>query len=57
MPRIVVPGMRRPIPNIAMVIDTSGSVDDQLLGRALGEVDGALRALGIGASSVTVLLV
>ncbi len=55
MPRIVVPGMRRPVPNIAMVVDTSASVDDQLLGRALGEVDGALRALGVGSASVTVL--
>ena len=38
-----------------MVIDTSGSVDDALLGRALGEVDGALRGLGVSGASVTVL--
>jgi len=38
-----------------MVIDTSGSVDDTLLGRALGEVDGALQALGVSDGSVTVL--
>ncbi len=55
MPRIVLPGVRRPIPNVAMVVDTSGSVDDHLLGRALGEVDGALRALGVGSAAVTVL--
>lgn len=54
VPRVVLPGMRRPTPNVAFVVDTSGSVDDALLGRALGEVDGALRALGVGDSAVTV---
>jgi predicted metal-dependent peptidase len=53
-PRIVLPGTRRPLPHVAMVIDTSGSVPDVLLGRALSEVDGALRALGVGDASVTV---
>jgi predicted metal-dependent peptidase len=38
-----------------MVVDTSGSVDDRLLGRAMGEVDGALRSLGIRGDGVTVL--
>ena len=52
---IVLPGTRRPLPNVAMVVDTSGSVDDQLLGRALGEVDGALAGLGVRDSAVTVL--
>ena len=39
---IVLPGMRRPVPRVSMIIDTSASVDDELLARALGEVDGAL---------------
>jgi predicted metal-dependent peptidase len=55
LPDVVLPGTRRPAPNIAFVIDTSGSVDDTLLARALGEVDGALRGLGVSGSSVTVL--
>lgn len=55
VPNVVLPGTRRPIPNVALVIDTSGSVDDELLGRALGEVDGALRGLGVTGSSVAVL--
>lgn len=54
-PRVVLPGMRRPLPAVAMVVDTSGSVDDRLLGRAMGEVDGALRSLGIRGDGVTVL--
>ena len=55
VPNVVLPGTRRPVPNVALIIDTSGSVDDSLLGRALGEVDGALRGLGVTGSSVTVL--
>lgn len=54
-PNILQPGWRRPIPHIAMVIDTSGTVDDQLLGRAMAEVDGAIGALGIPGACVTVL--
>ena len=53
-PRILLPGLRRPVPQVAVVVDTSGSVDDVLLGRALGEVDGALRGLGVTDSSVSV---
>jgi predicted metal-dependent peptidase len=53
-PRILLPGMRRPLPSVAVVIDTSGSVDDTLLGQALGEVEGALRGLGVGESSLAV---
>ena len=55
VPNVLLPGTRRPVPNVALIIDTSGSVDDHLLGRALGEVDGALRGLGVTGSSVTVL--
>ena len=55
LPNVVLPGTRRPVPNVAFVVDTSGSVDDTLLARALGEVDGALRGLGVSGSSVTVL--
>jgi predicted metal-dependent peptidase len=43
------------VPNVALIIDTSGSVDDTLMGRALGEVDGALTGLGVADRSVTVL--
>lgn len=54
-PGIILPGQRRPVPRVALVVDTSGSVDDGLLARALGEVDGVLRALG--GTSVTVFAV
>lgn len=57
VPNILLPGTRRPLPDVAMIIDTSASIDDTLLGRALGEVDGALRALGVAGESVRVLAV
>ncbi len=55
VPGVVLPATRRPLPRVAMVVDTSGSVDDTLLGRAQGEVDGALRALGVSGEAVSVI--
>lgn len=56
-PNVVLPTMRRPVPRVAIVVDTSGSVDDGLLAQALGEVDGVLRSLAVGDGNVTVLAV
>lgn len=53
--QVVLPGMRRPTPDAAIVVDTSGSVDDGLLAQALAEVQGALAACGTADSSVRVL--
>ncbi|MDP8970933.1 MAG: VWA-like domain-containing protein [Actinomycetota bacterium] len=46
-PDVVMPSLRQPTPNVAVVIDTSGSMSDQMLAQALGEVGGVLRSLGI----------
>jgi predicted metal-dependent peptidase len=54
LPGFVLPGQRRPVPRVSVVIDTSASVDDGLLARALGEVDGAIAALGVAGSQLTV---
>jgi predicted metal-dependent peptidase len=43
---VVLPGFLRPVPEVAVVIDTSGSMHEALLGRALGEVESLFRALG-----------
>ena len=53
-PAFLQPGWRRPVPSIAMVVDTSASVDDRLLGQAIAEVEAALTALGVPGASVTV---
>lgn len=55
VPGVLLPGWRRRAPAVACVVDTSGSVDEGLLGRALDEVEGALRALGVASDGVTVL--
>lgn len=54
-PQVILPGMHRPVPNVALVVDTSGSVDDGLLAQALAEVDGALTGSGVPGAQVSVV--
>jgi predicted metal-dependent peptidase len=44
---VVLPALRRPVPEVAVVCDTSGSMTDELLAAVLAEVDGLLRGLGL----------
>ncbi|HUN32593.1 MAG TPA: VWA-like domain-containing protein [Trebonia sp.] len=46
-PDVVLPALRRPVPEVAVVCDTSGSMTDDLLAAALAEVEGLLSALGL----------
>ena len=43
---VVLPALRRPVPEVAVVCDTSGSMTDELLAMVLAEVEGPLRSLG-----------
>ena len=43
---MVLPSLRKPSVEAAVVCDTSASIDDDLLVSALSEVDGMLRAVG-----------
>jgi len=47
-PRIIQPSMVAPIPRLAVVIDTSGSMGTRRSGMALGEVKGILKSMGCG---------
>ncbi len=45
--QVVLPALRRPVPEVAVVCDTSGSMTEDLLAMVLAEVDGLLRSLGL----------
>ncbi len=48
VPNVVLPSLRQPLPKVAMVLDTSGSMSDEMLSQSLAEVEGVLRGLGVG---------
>lgn len=44
--RVLLPSLHRPVPEVAVVCDTSASMDDDLLARSLAEVEGILAGVG-----------
>jgi predicted metal-dependent peptidase len=54
VPRVVLPALQRPVPRVAIIIDTSASVADEQLSTAWTEVHGCVRALGIRRDMLTV---
>jgi hypothetical protein len=56
-PDLVLPTLHRPIPDVVIVCDTSGSMGDRLLARALAEVEGVLVRAGLRHTRLRVLAV
>lgn len=52
---VILPALRRPLPAVAVVIDTSRSMSEHLLGEVVAEVEGILRGVGVGRSRIHVL--
>lgn len=44
--RVLLPSLHRPVPEVAVVCDTSASMSEELLGRSLAEVEGILASVG-----------
>jgi hypothetical protein len=55
LPDVVLPSLRQPRPVVAVVLDTSGSMSDGMLGQVLGEVGGLLAGLGIARDRLSVV--
>jgi predicted metal-dependent peptidase len=55
IPRVVTPALRRPLVTVAVVVDTSGSMSQAQLDAALQEVQGVVRAAGVGPHGTLVL--
>jgi predicted metal-dependent peptidase len=53
-PRVVFPSLRRPLPTVAIVVDTSGSMSNEDLSEAMAEVAGVLRGVGIRGNRITI---
>jgi predicted metal-dependent peptidase len=56
-PTIVLPALEKPVPDVAVVCDTSGSMGGRELARVLAEVEGLLSSIGLRSSGVRVLAV
>ena len=54
---VVLPALERPVPDVAVVCDTSGSMSEAQLGQVLVEVEGLLRSLGLARTRVRVMAV
>lgn len=54
-PGVVLPALERPVPEVAVLCDTSGSMGGGDLARVLGEVEGLLRGVGVARSRLRVL--
>lgn len=55
LPDVVLPSLRQPLPTVAVVVDTSGSMSDGMLSQVLAEVGGLLASVGVGRNRLHVV--
>jgi predicted metal-dependent peptidase len=55
LPDVVLPSLRQPLPTVAVVVDTSGSMSDGMLSQVLAEVGGLLTSVGVGRNRMHVV--
>ncbi len=55
--KVILPTLQRPLPDVAIVCDTSGSMHELLLARALAEIEALLARAGLRQAQVRVLAV
>jgi predicted metal-dependent peptidase len=55
LPNVVLPTFVRPVPSVAIVVDTSSSMSAHDLGRCLTEVDGIIMRIGLRSVGVPVI--
>lgn len=54
-PGVVLPALERPVPEVVVLCDTSGSMSEDQLAQVLAEVDGLLRGVGLARNRLRVL--
>ncbi len=52
---VILPSMRKTIPNIVIICDTSASVSEKLLMQSLGEVEAILRSSGVSNQNIRII--
>jgi predicted metal-dependent peptidase len=56
-PDVVLPALERPVPEVVVLCDTSGSMGEEELATVLVEVDGLLKGVGLARNRVRVMAV
>jgi len=56
-PGIILPALERPVPEVLVLCDTSGSMGDEELAIVLAEIDGLLKGVGLARNRIRVMAV
>ncbi len=56
-PQVLLPALERPVPEVVVLCDTSGSMSEEQLAGVLTEVDGLLKGVGLARNRVRVMAV